>query len=261
MIEPAEEWQLATRRLGRRVLVFDRLPSTNDFAAELAKDLAHDGVAVLAWEQTAGRGQHGRYWQCPPGCGVLLSVIMLPPAALRRPVLLTAWAAVAVCETIRQTTGLDAQIKWPNDILVRSKKVCGILIEQSRGTVAGMGLNVNQSAALLAEAGLPDAGSLACFTKKRLACKKIARALIGRLDEEYDRLVRGEVTGLEARWRERLGLLGRQVELECADRLCRGRLKELSFEVLELGLPGEGLIRVAPENVWHIRLVAAGASL
>jgi BirA family biotin operon repressor/biotin-[acetyl-CoA-carboxylase] ligase len=172
--------------------------------------------------------------------------------------LLTAWAAAAVCETIWQTTGLETQIKWPNDILVRSKKVCGILIEQSRGTVAGIGLNVNQSATLLAETGLPDAGSLACFTEKRLVCKEIARAMIGRLDEEYDRLVRGEVTGLEARWRERLGLLGRQVELECADRLCRGRLNELSFQALELDLPGRGRFRVAPENVMHARLVRPG---
>src|SRR5206468_7692987 len=84
---------------------------------------------VLAREQTAGRGQHGRAWQAPAGSSVLLSVLLCPPPALRRPALLTAWAAVSVCETILQLTGLQAKIKWPNDVLIRGRKVCGILIE------------------------------------------------------------------------------------------------------------------------------------
>ena len=83
---------------------------------------------------------------------MLLSALLFPPAELRRPVLLTAWAAVAVCETIRHITGQMARIKWPNDVLVQGKKICGILIEQGKGTVAGIGLNVNQSAEMFAAA-------------------------------------------------------------------------------------------------------------
>ena len=66
--------------------------------------------------------------------GVLMSVLLYPPPALRRPAFLTAWAAVSVCEAVRTSTGLDAKIKWPNDVFVRGRKVCGILIEQGRGT-------------------------------------------------------------------------------------------------------------------------------
>src|SRR5262245_17248228 len=138
--KPREIWHLDTRHIGRRVLVFDQLDSTNSQAAALAEDAANAGVIVLADTQSAGRGQHGRSWQCPASKGVLLSVLLFPPVPLRRPVLLAAWAAVAVCETIRDCTGLDSTIKWPNDILIRGKKVCGILIEQGRGTVAGIGL-------------------------------------------------------------------------------------------------------------------------
>src|SRR5437867_1865131 len=72
------EWHLDTRRLGRRVLVFDRVDSTNTRAADLAHDPANDGMAVLAEEQTAGRGQHGRSWWCERGTGVLLSVLLFP---------------------------------------------------------------------------------------------------------------------------------------------------------------------------------------
>src|SRR5438067_7450290 len=153
-MNPREEWQLDTRRLGRRVLVYDRVDSTSTRAAALAVDPANDGVVILADEQTAGRGQYGRTWTCPGGAGVPMSVLLFPPPALRRPAVLTAWAAVSVCEVIRQTAGLQARIKWPNDVLIQGRKVSGILIEQSRGTVAGIGLNVNQSAAAFAQAGL-----------------------------------------------------------------------------------------------------------
>src|SRR5947209_1089773 len=132
---PRETWTLPTRRVGRRVLIFDRLDSTNNVAAGLADSIENDGVAIVADEQTSGRGQHGRSWTCPAGNGVLLSVLLFPPPGVRRPALLTAWAAVSVCETIRELAGLSASIKWPNDVLVSGRKVCGILLEQGRGTV------------------------------------------------------------------------------------------------------------------------------
>src|SRR5262245_7038273 len=116
---PIDEWHLDTRLLGRRVLVFDRVDSTNTIASGLADDRSNEGIVILAHEQTKGRGQHGRTWQCDPGAGVLLSVLLFPPSALRRPVVLAAWAAHSVCETIVEFTGLEAQIKWPNDVLIR----------------------------------------------------------------------------------------------------------------------------------------------
>src|SRR5712691_2501397 len=157
---PRKEWTLDTSRIGRRVLVFDQIDSTNNYAASLAEEPANGGVVIVANEQLAGRWQYRRTWLCPPGDGVLMSVLLFPPPDLRRPALLTAWAAVAVCDTIQQVSDLEPRIKWPNDVLIDGKKVCGILIEQGRGTVAGIGLNVNQSAESLAAANLPLAGSL-----------------------------------------------------------------------------------------------------
>ena len=85
-----------------------------------------------------------------------MSVLLFPPPELRRPALLTAWAAVSVCETILPGgTGHQATIKWPNDVLVAGRKVCGILIEQNRGTVAGIGLNVNQTQEMFTPRPLP----------------------------------------------------------------------------------------------------------
>jgi BirA family biotin operon repressor/biotin-[acetyl-CoA-carboxylase] ligase len=262
MIQPSDEWQLETRRLGRRVMVFDRLESTNTHAASLADDPGNDGLVILAREQTGGRGQHGRSWHTPAGQAVLMSVLLSPPSALRRPVLLAAWAAVAVCETVRRITEQQAKIKWPNDVLVRGKKVCGILIEQARGTVAGVGLNVNQSAQAFAEAGLPDAGSLAQFRSQesgdrgpeagKLDVDDVARLLIHHLDEEYDRLCSGDLGTLESCWKWHSGLLGKDVEVECHDANHHGRLLDMSWDGIVIE-SGGGVRSLYPESVKHIR--------
>lgn len=252
MTAPREEWHLNTRRLGRRVLLFDCVDSTNTQAAARADDPANDGLVILADEQRLGRGQQGRTWLCSPGAGVLLSVLLFPPAALRRPAILTAWAVVAVCETIQQASGIQAKIKWPNDVLVRGRKVCGILIEQARGTVVGIGLNVNQTADALADADLPQAASLANFAGRPFEVRQMARLLIEHLDEEYDRLCQGDFATLEACWKWRLGLLGKQVAVECQHGMKYGRLRELGWDGLELETQGGEVLQLLPEEVRHL---------
>src|SRR5260370_6076431 len=104
-----------------RILVFDSVESTNTIALGLADDPANHGTVILAREQTAGRGQYGRSWLAPADSSVLMSVLLFPPPALRRPVLLTAWAAVSVCDLCRQLTGLPVRIKWPNDVMIQDR--------------------------------------------------------------------------------------------------------------------------------------------
>jgi BirA family biotin operon repressor/biotin-[acetyl-CoA-carboxylase] ligase len=254
MILPREEWHLDTKHLGRRVLVFDCVDSTNTRAAALAEDRANDGLVVLAEEQTAGRGQHGRTWCCQRGVGVLLSVLLFPPPALRRPVILAAWSANAVCNTIHQSVGLQAKIKWPNDVLVRKRKVCGILIEQGLGTVVGIGLNLNQTAESFRAAQLPQAGSLAVFTGRSFECHDVARLLIRHLDEAYQCLCAGDLNALQTRWKQRIGLVGKQVRVECHDAVYRGQLRELMWSGLDLKQATGEMIRLPPESVRHLTL-------
>ena len=208
--------------------------------------------------------------------------------------ILAAWAANAVCETIRCLTGLQARIKWPNDVQVRGRKVCGILIEQKAGvrgqepgvrgqgsgvraqesevreeslaaysltpdprpltpdfTVVGIGLNVNQTAESLEAAGLPQAGSLACFTGGPLECRGMARELIKQLDEEYERLCQGDLATLEARWQWRTGLLGQHVLMECQDASHRGRLRELTWDGLILEQTGGEALHLPAQGASH----------
>jgi BirA family biotin operon repressor/biotin-[acetyl-CoA-carboxylase] ligase len=248
------------RHIGRRHIHLDATDSTNLRAAELAHDPADAGTVVTADLQTQGRGQHGRVWESPPGVNVLLSALLYPPPALRRPVVLTAFAAVVVAETILQATGKQARIKWPNDVLLDGKKVCGILIEGgvSGGNhapyfVVGVGLNVNQSADDFARLSLPDATSLSIAAGQRLDVKGVNQLLIRNLDAEYSRLLDGEVAELEACWQWRIGLDGRQATVELMDATeIRGRLVELAFAGLTLETSA-GARRFTPEEVRHVR--------
>jgi BirA family biotin operon repressor/biotin-[acetyl-CoA-carboxylase] ligase len=247
---PREEWRLPTQRLGRRVLLFDRLDSTSTCAAAMSGDPSNDGLVVIADEQSAGRGRQGRSWQCPPGQGLLLSALLFAPEQLRRAVILTAWAAVAVCRTIERHAGLEPRIKWPNDVLVRERKVGGILIEQSRATVAGIGLNLNQSAEAFVD--LPQAGSLALFAGRAFDRKELAVALIQELDESYDELWRGHFSGLEAAWVERLNLVDRIAEMECVGFAHRGRIVRISFDGLEAEEASGSRRALLPEQILHV---------
>lgn len=254
MSQPRETWAFDTRHVGRRVLVYDELPSTNDRAAELAADPENAGVVVLADRQSAGRGQYGRVWQAPPGTSLLMSVLLFPPPTVRRPVVLTAMAAVAVAEAIRELTGLQARLKWPNDLLLGGKKTCGILIEQGAGTIVGVGLNLNRSADEFVAVGLPEATSLGASSGGWIDPGAALAAVVRRLDAEYDRLRNGETGQLEADWKWRVGLLGRQVAIDTMDGgAVVGRLREMTFDGLEVETGEGSFVSVRPESVRHVR--------
>lgn len=255
-------WVLDTMQLGQRVRAYERLDSTNALALSFANNPAQHGLVVLAREQTAGRGQHGRTWQAPPGSSVLMSVLLFPPPELRRPAVLTAWAAVAVCETISITANLDAKIKWPNDVLVGGKKVCGILIEQRTtgnvdsplAAVIGIGLNVNQSAHIFEQAELPLAASLACLTGKSVDTENVAIALIRQLDGHYQAFLNGGSGALEASWRRRLDLVGKSALVEAANGQHRGRVRDLTLAGLDLETPNGEVLRFVPEAIRHVHV-------
>jgi BirA family biotin operon repressor/biotin-[acetyl-CoA-carboxylase] ligase len=118
---------LKTRRIGRKVLVYDRTSSTNDIAAEYARNPDNDGLAVFAEEQTAGRGRTGATWQGGREASLLFSIALVDCPISNE--LLSLTCAVAVAEAIGKIGGCQAGIKWPNDIILAGKKVAGILLE------------------------------------------------------------------------------------------------------------------------------------
>ncbi len=255
------EIMLSTRHLGRPLRIFDELDSTNTHALALADDPSRNGLTLLARQQSAGRGQYGRTWNAAPDSSVLMSILLFPPPPLRRPVLLTAWVAVAVAQYLTRVTGLSAKIKWPNDVLVNGRKICGILIEQRTSghsefplaSVIGIGLNVQQSADDFGRAGLPLAGSLCTLTDRAFDTPEVALGLIEQLDAEYGRMLAGDLGTLESLWRTHLDLLGKDVCVELHDGIAEGKLAELTFEGLILS-DGDEPRQIVPEAIKHITL-------
>jgi len=140
--------QLETRffGVGDKLLYLPIVTSTNTLAMQLAHERPEEGVVVLTDSQTVGKGRQGRRWVDVPGCNVLSSTLLRP---LFPPHLLVMIASLAVVDAIAETCGLTATIKWPNDVLIKDRKVAGILIETSRDSsgrlvaIIGIGVNVN----------------------------------------------------------------------------------------------------------------------
>src|SRR5690242_3269559 len=143
---------LKTRVIGRDIRVFQETTSTNDVVEKLARDGVKEGVVVFAESQTRGRGRLGRKWVSPAGKGLWFSILLRPDLRPQEATQITIAAATALWRAIHQVTTLRAEIKWPNDILLRGKKVAGILTEMSaevdrvKHLILGVGVDVNLTA-------------------------------------------------------------------------------------------------------------------
>ena len=138
---------LNTKRIGRKILVYKSTSSTNDIAAEYAKNKKNDGLVIFAEEQTAGRGRAGTKWHSERADSILCSILLT--ACKCSAELLSLTLAVAVAETIGKLADSHAKIKWPNDIILNGKKVAGILVESKTikartACILGMGINCHR---------------------------------------------------------------------------------------------------------------------
>lgn len=137
--------------IGRRILVLESTPSTNDFLRQMLSPELPEGFVVFAEEQTAGRGRHGRRWVSASHRGLWFSLLLRPRLSLLESARLTSWAAQAVATVIRDEVGFEATIKPPNDVYLDSRKVAGVLVETiaKRGpeydAIVGLGINLNQA--------------------------------------------------------------------------------------------------------------------
>lgn len=150
LMEPVVSCGLHTAWAGRKIVYFPETDSTNRRARLLAQEGAPHGTLVLADKQTAGRGRRGRGWISPAGEGIFMSLLLRPNVHPSQVAKLSLLTALAVANAIALETGLDAQIKWPNDIVIAGRKVCGLLLEMTADesavydVVAGVGINVHQ---------------------------------------------------------------------------------------------------------------------
>lgn len=225
---------LDTQVFGREIHHFQSVPSTNNVAKELAEDGAAEGTVIIAEEQTQGRGRMDRTWHSPAG-GIWMSVILRPDLPPYRVQDITLVAAVAVVNAIKVSTGLDPMIKWPNDIYMGGRKVCGILTEMKgeadkvHYVVVGIGLNVNNDFAE-AENDLQTAGSLKGIAHKQLDRKELVREILSCFEKNFSIYCREGLASILDLWRHNNITLGRNVILKIGDREFSGIAVDITSE-------------------------------
>jgi BirA family biotin operon repressor/biotin-[acetyl-CoA-carboxylase] ligase len=180
---------LKTDFIGKNYIHLESISSTNDYAKEIASK-SENGTIVVSEEQTSGRGRLGRKWVSEKGQGLWMSIILKPELTPQSSVKLTQVAAVSVVNAIIETIELNASIKWPNDIIINGKKICGILTEMNAEldrvnyVIVGIGLNVNMNK-------FPDdlknkATSLFIETGKKIDRKKLTALIINNFEKYYN---------------------------------------------------------------------------
>lgn len=186
---------LHTNYIGKNIIHFDTIGSTNDQAKITADDVpSSNGTVLISEEQTAGRGRLGRKWISTKGKNILMSIILKPDMMLKDAVKITQIAAAALVCSIR-TLGIDAYIKWPNDIIVNNKKVCGILTETKsklskiQYIILGIGINVNINSNEIPQDLIKTASSLYIESKNKISRKKLTADVINNFEKFYNKFL------------------------------------------------------------------------
>ncbi len=209
-LSPDRVEPLLRGRLGRPYLWSETSTSTQDVLRDV--DLTEGAVAVSE-HQTAGRGRVGRRWEDAPGTALLLSVLLRPPDTAGAPQL-SLVCALAVAESVEATTGLEARVRWPNDVLVGGRKVAGILLEgHEDAVVCGIGVNVSQTEAALPRDARTPAASLRTLTGREQDRAALLVLLLERLESRYDTWLAGGLAPMLPELDRRNVLRGREVRV------------------------------------------------
>ena len=236
------------------ILSFESLPSTNTEAARQARQGAREGLCVIAREQTMGRGRDGRIWVSPRDAGLYFSIVLRPDKLeLSSWPLLTLMAALAARDALAETCGLEADIKWPNDIMGDGRKLCGILAETietetGRAAIVGIGINLDNRAFPLDLEGI--ATSVTSLTGEKPDSPRLLRALVSAIERRYETLQAssGKEETISAWTFHSSYAEGRQVRVTNGAEVIEGVTR---------GLEPDGALRVETD-IGEIRTVHAG---
>ena len=173
--------------MGKEIEFYEEIDSTNIRAKNWSQEGAQEGSLVIAEMQNAGRGRMGRHWSSPKGEGIWMSLIVRPHIDIEKISQITILAGLSMCASIREETGLNVGIKWPNDLVVNNKKICGILCEMVKTTegpavIIGIGVNVNSKQF---PDDLPYATSLYLASQKVFSRETIIEKFLSDFEKRY----------------------------------------------------------------------------
>ena len=249
---------LATRELGNTLHHYESLASTNAKAFELAQEGGTHGEVIVTEHQTAGKGRRGRSWVSPAGKSLAMSVILRPEIAPSRAPELTLLAAVALTETLRDS-GVEASIKWPNDVQIGGKKVAGILTELSADVervhfvVLGIGVNLNTEQSDFPPELAEIATSVSLNRTSPVHRALFTAALLGKLEQWLDTWTEEGFEPVRKAWKAMASTLGQDVLVRADNRELRGIAEDIDPTGALLLRVGDKLERVLSGDVEQVR--------
>ncbi len=235
---------LETKKIARKIFYFKQVKSTNTIATQKAKEGAPEGTIVVAEEQKKGRGRMGRDFICPNG-GLWFSIILRPEIKVMLATRITYLVAVAVAETINDLGSIKAEIKWPNDILIANKKVCGILTEMSAEIdlinylVVGVGVNINFSANIFSGELEDKATTLLTELGYEINRVEFFQSLLKNIEKLYLNL--DDFETVLNRWKELNCTLGKTVTI-------KDNRREVTGKAVDINQDGALILKVAGEK-------------
>lgn len=221
---------LKTVNMGKKsIYYYDSISSTNDRAYELAEEGEPEGTLVISETQTSGKGRIGRKWISPKGDGIYMSLILRPDVETDEIPTITLITALAVIKAISKTCDIKAGIKWPNDVYVAGKKICGILTEIKAQPdlvdflILGVGINVNTSSAKLP----PEGTSLKLECDHHIERKELVRVFLMEFESFYGKFSKDGFKSLLKECKELSLVLGKNVKVDEHNRLLKGKAVDI----------------------------------
>jgi len=227
---------LETRIFGQKVVFLPLLDSTNEEAKRLAAAGAPEGTVVVSEQQEKGKGRIGRQWLSPPKVGLWFSLILRPAIMPVFAAQLTFVSAVAICQALKEATGLPLTLKWPNDLLWAGKKVGGILtelsaeIEKINYIIVGTGINVNQKEEDLPPELKEMAVSLQMAAGRPFHRAALLQVILAKYEEQYHTYLQDGFAPILQAWRELNSILGQEVVVKSPEGSFAGRAEDVNAD-------------------------------
>jgi len=248
-----------TEIIGRKIIFFESIDSTNNYAKMIAADSFIEGMLIVAEEQTLGKGRMGRGWISPKGKGIWVSIMLKPDMKPEQAMQITIIASYAVAKAIKEVSNLEALIKWPNDIVVNGKKVCGILTEMGAEMdainylIVGIGINTNIDKTSFTQRGLNTATSLKIEAGENIDRKLLLSEIIMNFEKLYLDLAKNlDITNIINNYKKLSVTLGKDVRIIYNNEEQLGFAKDIN---------NSGQLVVILENGEEIEIVSGEVSV
>jgi BirA family biotin operon repressor/biotin-[acetyl-CoA-carboxylase] ligase len=251
---------LRTQFIGRKLHAYDTVSSTNDVAKALALEGAEEGTVIIAETQTRGRGRMRREWFSPEG-GLWFSVILKPKTKAKEVTKITLAVGVAIAKALKRQFNLNAEVKWPNDVLANGRKVCGILTESVtygeavKIVVVGVGLNADISLENFSRSIRDPLTTLKEELKTEVSLEPLLCEIFYHIEREYAVFLKQGFARILGEWKALASFIGKDVEVTVFDGKFRGLAEDVDADGSLIVRLSDGSVKRVETGDVKVRMV------